>query len=561
MARVSRKNKGISVQYKDPIEQMYEAGLYIRLSSEDDANEGNNKLENQEQVIRNFVKEKPDIHVSKVYCDNGCTGTNFSRLAFEELLQDIKERKINCIIVKDLSRLGRNHIEVEQYIQIIFPFLKTRFIAVNDGFDTLHSDGDITVSLKNIVNAAYAKDISRKISSTKQAQRNKGLFTGNLPPYGYKKSKEDTHKLMIDEEAGEVVREIFNFKLQRKTNTEIAGFLNEKGEFCPTKYWYQKGLVHQEKFANGIWVAQTIKTILQNQMYVGDMVQGKRIRCLADGIPKAKNMKREKYVVVKDTHEALIERKVFEKVQLNCREEIEQNRQKRNKYKDIVSSEDLLGHLISSSDGQKMYRSRNIYENQRVTYSYVTSKNRKPDGSDYPFFYISEDSVLRGLKRAIYVQIELLFTISGLINEQVIRKEITAASEERKVKKERLNIEINNYTKCLARIYKDMSMGTITPIEYKELKSRYTQKREAAIKEINNLQHRNSPKKSMQSYLRKYQGLFQQFIEKEELTKELIETLVKDITVIGKKRIKVTFLFENEIQKSYEEIVEVKSNA
>ena len=333
MARVSRKRKQEQAVEKLAVsrDEVYQCAVYIRLSKEENEKSDSHKLDNQEQVILNYVRKNSDLKIVKIYCDNGYSGTNFSRAAFGEMMQDIKSGIIRCVIVKDLSRLGRNHIETEQYIRTVFPFFNVRFIAVNDHFDSLHPEGDLMASLKNIINDAYAKDISRKIFTVKQNQRLKGEFVGNIPPYGYEKSVEDGHKLVINEETAPVIRKIFQLKEQKKTNTEIAKILEEEREIAPMTYWYRKGKVHHEKYAHRTWEATTIKTILANQMYTGDMVQGKKQKCIAEGRNTQKKQKEEDYVIVPNTHEALIDRSLFDKVQKICREELEANREKRKK--------------------------------------------------------------------------------------------------------------------------------------------------------------------------------------------------------------------------------------
>lgn len=417
MARVSRKRKQEQAVEKLAVsrDEVYQCAVYIRLSKEENEKSDSHKLDNQEQVILNYVRKNPDLKIVKIYCDNGYSGTNFSRAAFGEMMQDIKSGIIRCVIVKDLSRLGRNHIETEQYIRTVFPFFNVRFIAVNDHFDSLHPEGDLMASLKNIINDAYAKDISRKIFTVKQNQRLKGEFVGNIPPYGYEKSVEDGHKLVINEETAPVIRKIFQLKEQKKTNTEIAKILEEEREIAPMTYWYRKGKVHHEKYAHRTWEATTIKTILANQMYTGDMVQGKKQKCIAEGRNTQKKQKEEDYVIVPNTHEALIDRSLFDKVQKICRKELEANREKRKKYTNVSSTEDLLKNKIFSAEGLKMYRGRNVYKNERVTYNYVTSKSRKNDGTCYKFVYISEEKVFQALKKQSISILSFCFPLKMVI--------------------------------------------------------------------------------------------------------------------------------------------------
>lgn len=558
MARVSRKRKQEQAVEKLAVlrDEVYQCAVYIRLSKEENEKSDSHKLDNQEQVILNYVRKNSDLKIVKIYCDNGYSGTNFSRAAFGEMMQDIKSGIIRCVIVKDLSRLGRNHIETEQYIRTVFPFFNVRFIAVNDHFDSLHPEGDLMASLKNIINDAYAKDISRKIFTVKQNQRLKGEFVGNIPPYGYEKSVEDGHKLVINEETAPVIRKIFQLKEQKKTNTEIAKILEEEREIAPMTYWYRKGKVHHEKYAHRTWEATTIKTILANQMYTGDMVQGKKQKCIAEGRNTQKKQKEEDYVIVPNTHEALIDRSLFDKVQKICREELEANREKRKKYTDISSTEDLLKNKIFSAEGLKMYRGRNVYKNERVTYNYVTSKSRKNDGTYYKFVYISEEKVFQALKKAIYFYIELLFSIE---NSHMDRKRKEKAEiEQKQLKKEIANSQKNVewYTRRLADTYKEKTEGKIQMEDYIKKQTEYRACKEAAQEKIKELSDKYEIYKMQLLGNPDYFAVYETFLKTEELNKMLIDVLVKKITVAENAKIEITFQFEDEMRMLYERLKE-----
>jgi DNA invertase Pin-like site-specific DNA recombinase len=317
MARKSRKkaNCQISLQ-KEAAAKTYRTAIYVRISKEDIRKSIHCKLDNQEQLIRDYIKKNPEFQIFNVYADNGFSGTNFERPGFEKLLQDIEHNKVNCIVVKDLSRLGRNHIETEQYISEIFPHLGVRFIAINDHFDSFCSTNEIEISLKNIINEAYAKDIAQKISAAKKVQRLKGEFTGSRPPFGYVKSPDSKYKLVVQRENSEIVRTIFQLKIQGETNGDIARYLNEHRKIAPMAFCYQNGWVKKSTYRDGIWESHTVKAILKNQVYVGDMVQGKKKRCLVSG--KIKATKPADYIVISDTHEAIIDRIMFHKVQQIC---------------------------------------------------------------------------------------------------------------------------------------------------------------------------------------------------------------------------------------------------
>ncbi|MEF9840411.1 MAG: recombinase family protein [Lachnospiraceae bacterium] len=552
MARTSRKKgKADSLENKtDYLEKIFRSGVYVRLSSIEMNSVTNCKLDNQEEVIKNYVKDHPDIQIVKVYRDNGFTGTNFERDSFLEMLGDIKAGLIDCVIVKDLSRLGRNHIEAEQYISVIFPFMNVRFIAVNDNFDSYNSDSDLTISLKNIINDAYAKDISRKIFSAKQTQRRNGEFVGNIPPYGYEKSKSDPHKLVPNAETQEVIKFIFDKKEQGMTHTEIARILNNRDEIAPMTYWYRQGKLHHEKYANRVWEATTIKVILGNQMYVGDMVQGKKQKCLAEGRTKVKAQSPEQYVIVPNMHDALVTRTQFERVQEICKAELEKNRQKRYKHKEVAITDNILENKISSKEGLKMYRSRNVYENY-VAYNFVTVKTRKPDGSYFPFSYISEKKVFAALEKAMYLYIEMLFTVKEFCSSLENKSRYKEGHQKRAKEVWELETCISRYSERLAALYIDMSEGIISITEYQELRSEYQEKKRKAQNQLNNMRKEEKMFQSMWTG-RAYMKEYKEFLQKRELTKTLIDILVQKIIVVGKSEVEIVFCFEDEVKELYE---------
>lgn len=214
MARTKRKVNPVQPAPvpEIPKQRIYQTGGYIRLSVEDSGKPGADTIEAQQILVQDFIEAQSDMQLCRLYSDNGCTGTNFDRPAFEALMEDVRAGKINCIVVKDLSRFGRNYLETGNYLERIFPYLGVRFVAVNDHFDTLtaeRSNEGYIVSLKNIINAAYSKDISRKSSSALRVKQQNGEFIGSWAPYGYKKCANDHHKLEPDEDTAPIVRKSF----------------------------------------------------------------------------------------------------------------------------------------------------------------------------------------------------------------------------------------------------------------------------------------------------------------------------------------------------------------
>jgi len=297
------------------------AAAYLRLSIEDGDKAESNSIGNQRELIRDFVAERPELHLVGEYADDGYTGTNFERPGFTQMMEDIKSSKINCIIVKDLSRLGRNYIEMGKYLEQIFPMMGIRFIAINDNYDnanTESSDSDsIVVPFKNLLNDSYCRDISIKVRSQLDIKRRKGEFIGGYAMYGYCKDERNKSRLVVDEYAAEVVRSIYRRKLEGMSAKAIAEQLNSEGVLAPSEYKRLCGLNYHSGFKAGThakWQAIQVLRILKNEVYTGTMVQGKRQK-INYKIKKIRDVEESGWIKVPNMHEAIIPQKLFDTVQ------------------------------------------------------------------------------------------------------------------------------------------------------------------------------------------------------------------------------------------------------
>ena len=288
MARTSRKQnkkfpegmggsrKGTSLQ--TAMEKVWRTALYVRLSVHDSGKKDSDTVETQESLLRQFIEGKPCFSIFDVYVDNGETGVDFKRDEFQRLMEDVRGGRVDCIVVKDLSRFGRNYIESGEYLEKVFPFLGVRFIAVNDGYDNVDpaaADG-LSLHLKNLVNDVYARDISAKISPALRGKQMRGEFIGTWAAYGYMKSKEDKHRIVVDKNTAPVVRDIFSWRLEGASYRKIVQRLTEQGIPSPSQYRYGKGIVKDRKFADSPWQIKTVKNLLANEVYLGHMVQGRK---------------------------------------------------------------------------------------------------------------------------------------------------------------------------------------------------------------------------------------------------------------------------------------------
>lgn len=297
----------------------YRAALYIRLSREDGDKEESDSVLNQKKILYEYLSGQNTMILYDFYIDDGYTGTNFDRPGFRRMMKDIEEGTVNCVIVKDLSRFGRDYIDTGRYLERIFPEKAVRFISLTDGIDSVRQTYDLLLPIKNIFNEQYARDISGKIQATICTKQRQGEFIGAFSCYGYKKSSGNKSRLIVDEYAAEIVRKIFRLYVEGMTKGEIARALNVEGIPCPTEYKRLNG----EKYRNSNyiqtsgWTYSGIHRILHNEMYTGTMVQRKKHKQLWG---KQHAVPRDEWIRVPDTHEAIIERKLWIKAQRLLRE-------------------------------------------------------------------------------------------------------------------------------------------------------------------------------------------------------------------------------------------------
>lgn len=417
MARTKRKENpvsSVSVQ-EIPKQRIYRACGYIRLSVEDSGKVKSDTIENQKELVRAYIKDQPDMVFAGLYCDNGRTGTDFSRPEFARMMEDIKKGMINCIVVKDLSRFGRNYKETGNYIERIFPFLDVRFVAVSDQFDTLNtaqkSDSYI-VPLKNIINEAYSKDISRKVGSSYILMQRKGEFTGTWAVYGYQKCADNPHKIEPNAETAPIVQDIFRQRILGISYTQIARDLNKRGIASPAQYHYRKGDAKTERYAHVKWNPKVVRDILLNEVYLGHMVQGRKRQSFCAG-KKQQPQPQAQWTVVRNTHKPLIDEDTFQKVQkaaaCNKASYLEH-------YGNRPSTPNCLKGLVYCADcGHRMTRFKSVTEKgTKAVYSYVC-RSHMLDPCSCPLKTIPESKLMEILWDLLRKQ----FALADSMTEQI----------------------------------------------------------------------------------------------------------------------------------------------
>lgn len=345
MARKSRKNLPVSMSVSESslavdtvtesadnlmlqtsvdlesIATVYHAAIYARLSYETEANRERDTVETQIAYLKNYIDRQEDMELADVYADVSFSGTNFERPEFERMMQDIRSGKIDTVITKDLSRLGRNYIDSGTYIERIFPLFHVRYIAVNDDFDTNRAETDLTMPLKNIINEWYARDLSNKMHASYQTMWKNGAYIYGRPPYGYRKDN-TVKKLVVDEQTAPVVKRIFEMYLDGMTYSEIARELQSEGIVSPPKYRYlEQGNLEKADKARD-WYHLHVKTILTNRHYAGDSVHATREGGF-NNPDKDRRVSEEHWLIIPNTHEPLVSRDMFAEVQKKIKRQVQ----------------------------------------------------------------------------------------------------------------------------------------------------------------------------------------------------------------------------------------------
>ena len=552
MARKSRKNMMLQENTALPDKEkkvLFKAGLYARLSHEKEENIERGTIETQMELMKNYVKDHEDIVIEEEYYDASFTGTNFERPDFKRMLEDAKTGRINCIIVKDLSRLGRNYVEMGNYIERVFPFLNVRFIAVTDDFDSFRPGTDLMMPLKNIVNEFYAKDISKKVSTAHRRKWTTDEYMCGFAPYGYLKSKTEKNRIVVDEATAGNVRLIYKLFLDGKGYTPIAKYLNEQGIMSPLMYLKSLGYQQNVK-TNGVWTKTTVKSILTNQAYIGSAVHGKVVIEKYNNIPLHATDPSE-WVIVKNTYEPLVDKEPFEKAQERVKK-ISDAYFAKEFTKHPPNEKNLLkGKIVCGDCGKGMRLS------PRTKKSYVYFCGTFSDGINPACSRHKIDQ--EDVNKAVFAQIsnhmrccidalrvirELNARSSGLKKYDVYEKAIT-----------RQRRELEKVNRKFSELYGDYSEHLINESEYLTLKQQYLLKSEALKKEIDNLLVSQNLYSKNYKIDEDWENLINKYLKCRKLNKELADAFVDKVQVFEDGRISVNLVYDD----CLEELLQVKN--
>ena len=535
MARKSRKETApVPTIQKQPV--VYHAAAYIRLSSDAKRKPGDS-LETQQNIIENFIAASPDIQLTEVYIDNQATGTNFERPAFQRMFADVESGRINCIIVKDLSRFGRNAIDCGYYIEKQLPALGVRFIAVTDAFDSLEGDGGILLPLKNIIAESYALDISRKCRSVQRQNIQDGRFVGRMAPYGFAKSAEDCHRLVVDEEAAAIVRRMFELAAGGLSIGEIARTLNERKVLPPSHYKWERGLIKNKKLlGKPFWQKRTVTDILGDRAYVGDMVQGKSRT--VNG--KELSVPREEWVCVPNTHDAVISHEQFDRVQERLRRRSERDKAARDSATEY-SPHPFKGKVFCAHCGHPMHRHR---QNKDGIYWYRCESQWKIHKDACYQVSVKEDELKAEILVLLRKHAEAI--LGGYIHRERMTPVKNAASETELAE---INRELASSGHFLKSLYESLMGEIITATEFAAMKADYEGKIGALSKRADQLRAKRRERRNERESYQDFSDAVSEALAEHELTADTAQRLVDRIFVHRDKSFEIVFRFRDEFRE------------
>lgn len=530
------------------ISDTYRVAMYLRLSQDDekydkDFKAESNSISNQRLQIQDYIDKNEEMELAKEYVDDGYSGINFERPAFKEMMEDVITGSINCIVVKDLSRFGRDYIDSGRYLQRVFPSLDIRFIALNDNYDSFtasETEKNLVIPFKNFINDNYCRDTSAKVRSVCKVKRKQGQFISNYAPYGYEKDKEDKHKIVIDKEVEYVVRKIFSMKLEGYSSYSIAKHLNDNGIPSPMEHKKAKGIRYKTGFSTKAvakWDTPAVNRILTNEVYIGTLQQGKREK-INYKLDKVVSKNKSDWIEIEDNHEAIIDSHDFEIVQKLLKCDI--------KAKTVGEKADLFSGLLFCKDCNAQMTKKVDKRGKTPTVYYICSSYNK--GHNCSRHSIKQEELQRTVLEMIRHYIQYLGeyeSVSEKIKEMEVSYELFQKIDKRQeyTKKSKAKFEL-----LKSSLYQDLKEGIIAEEEFYDMREFYTNRiveseliLEKQSKEIARLYKKSLGNQNFLADIKKYQNIG-------TLERGLLVRLVDKIYVLEDKKIEIQFNYDETIE-------------
>lgn len=564
MARKSRKAQAQPVAEVKKEAAALPTAIYARLSVENSGKDDDgNSLQNQIAVCEDYLDGCPHLRLTEVYSDNGRTGTVFDRLAWNRLMDDVRTGKIQCIVVRDLSRFGRDYVETGSYLEKIFPALGTRFISVKENFDNFtcgNAMESLPVSLQNLVNAMYSRDISKKVSTALRAQMETGRFRNRNLPYGYLWNGDKT-AYVVDEEAAAVVRQIFEWKRQEVSVYTIVERLKAGDIESPERHKRRAGTRNGDNIQGEGWCPSTIRGILQNRAYIGEMICGKSETALYKGLKKHVT-ETDKWIVVPDAHPPIVSISDFEAVERQMREDSAHRETAMEWSADIRAGMiDLFAGKIFCADcGKRMYYKRQRIQCKGVVFRGVydcSTHMRRGHGTCFKHAMRQDalnEKVFNAIRDQLQVALDyekLLLAMRGGSGEASVREKHKAAVAS-------VKLRLNALKKKRAGLYESYVEGILNEEEYAFAKQTYEEQYEALNRLLDEAVERRERFLASISPDNKWLTMMRGAAGMTGLTQELVDAIIEKVLVYGGGRIEVVFNYNDVFYAMLECVEQIK---
>lgn len=548
MARKSRVNilNDIAIE-----EKIVLAGEYARLSVEDGDDIEQNSIGNQQKIVSHYLDEHPEIKLVDTYYDNGCTGMNYNRPGFLRMINDLKIGRINCVIVKDISRLGRHFVMTSEFVEQIFPEIGVRLICINDSYDSNDFSADasaLTLPLKMVMNDYYVKDISNKIRSSISAKMEIGEYipSSSSIPYGYIRNAEQA-TYDIDFETAEVVREIYRLRAKGTSFTKITCILNEKNIPSPGKIRFLRGLTKAEKYENAVWCRRTISKICSDQVYIGNRVHG-TVKSDKVGLDKKRRSKDE-WKIIKNAHPAIISEEIYEKVQkINInesqrRKEFNQRAGFEEDYRELFRGKIFCAECHSVMSARKGCARRDAKTPSRIFYdcnNYVESSRMQCASH-----YIRQETILKAITDTLNQQVKMAVDIEQLIEKLKDMPKVISYQNGKKDCYQSIFIQRKNMEAKIEQLLIDLTQGIIDRDEYNYMKKQYSKRYDDLLREETQILSDMSIKNTAFNLTGKWFEAIKKYQKLPVIDSTLLNLLVNRIEVSKDKTIKIILNYQD----------------
>lgn len=555
MARKSRKNTAVFVVPESVETKVFSTAIYVRLSVENSGKDDDgDSIENQTGICREYVDARPYLNLYGIYSDNGEKGWKFDRPEFTRMMDDVKAGKVDCIVVKDLSRFGRDYIETGNYLEKIFPFLGVRFISITDSYDSFTCDdaeSALMVPLKNMVNDVYAKDISRKIITSFRQRQEKGDFLPGNTPYGYIKSETRQFRYEVDEKVAPYIRMLFEWKAEGVSHAEMARRLNEMGAVTPSMRKVELGIWHAEKYRHTVWGGRTLTDILTNPVYTGALVYGRMPKSLYEGI-RVHRAPKEEWRILEGMHEPIVSQELFDRVQEifeEHRKTIAEKYSKNEKNREGIDNR-FRGRIVCGDCGKNMRFLRVQAKYRKGMYGIYTCggyiDSRRARCSRH---YIRASEV----EDAVYAAIREQLAQAADMEETMARMKGGSGEKNRldafRARISRLMQEISKTNARRQGLYEDYVSGMLDEGEYQYARKEYEDRAGRLNRELDEARKEKEQFQAVFSRDNRWLRKIRMADGAAELTDEIIGELVDEVRIFEDRRVEIVFKYTEDRKK------------